>query len=141
MSLFFYTCYLFRLSNVPDLAYASLFLSLLMRHMNSIYFPVFLSFSLSSQVFELMYSIFWLHISSCMMKHLPAMLKLLAVPVFAPEHITDGSAIADNDSLIHSGQQQGTDAAFVQVSVADPPCRPWWRGKTPPKHKQSWQFR
>lgn len=37
-----------------------------------------------------------------MMKHLPVVPKLLAVPVFAPEHITDGSVIADNDSLIYS---------------------------------------
>lgn len=96
----------FRLSNASDLACASLFPSLLMRHMNSIYFlaALFFSplFSVSSQVLGCTYSIFHLHASSCMMKHLPVVLKLLAVPVFAPEHITDGSVIADNDSLIYS---------------------------------------
>lgn len=116
------------MSNAPDLAYASLFQSLLMRYMNSIYFLAALSFSLSSQALGFMYSIFCLHASSCMMKHLPVVPKLLAVPVFAPEHITDGSVIADNDSLIYSRQQQGTDAALVRFSVADLPCRLGWRG-------------
>lgn len=130
-----YTCYSFRLSNAPDLAYASLFPSLLVRHMNSIYFLASLS-SLFSQVLGFMYHIFWLHASSCMIKHLPVVPKLLAVPVFAPEHITDGSVTADNDSLIYSWSQQGTDAAFVQFSVADPPYRLGWRGENTKKQAE-----